>query len=391
MTVEELFCPVCGSSLGGRFCSSCGADSAGPPTTAASVTPVVPTSNRLLTVGIREGLRERLGFSLVAVLAAVAGLLMALALGTVVIRGGNQSLWAIVVVGVILMGLGLACSLVLRLMARPRNPEVVKKFMPFATILAVAGVLLVVAGRVAITLQDTYSVNQYDQGSATLSTSLAWWPYLLGAALFLALWIVPGLQGRPFLLGAGLTTFASAVTGFVYVRTNDFTIRYATSGESTPNPLAFGSQTIFRSAFWVALALGVAFLVVAVMFDWLGWRGLATPFVVAGILTGGNGAIGKLTEGSIPSIMLGTSFVVVVILVGVLGGRRATTWLGGLALGPAIVVLVVKLLGSHPDHVSAGLLFGAAALFVALAAGVAFLLGPKVRSRYSAIASARRA
>lgn len=331
-------------------------------------------SNPIMTVGLVQSVRERLGFTTTGVLSANAAFLLSIALLAMFAGGDEPSPWAIVAVGVILGFGGWGISLALRFVADQKFPGSMAQFVPFATVMAVAGTTLAVIGIAIASVEDSRSV----------STSVAWWPYLLLSVLLLGLWLAPGLQGRPFILGSSLLTFTWAVTGLVAVIANERELKYSAESFLSTDGYYYNPQDVFRSASAAGLFIGIIFLLTVLTFDWLGWRGLATPFLVAGVTATLMGAFGIASNASVLSILFLAVCIVMVILVGVLGRRKATVWLGGVLLAPALIVACVRLLGDDPNHIVVAIFVAIVGIAVLVASGVAYLYGPAIMAKYDA-------
>jgi hypothetical protein len=393
------FCPSCGTPLSARFCGSCGADSAvfatpaaaplrpdqeSPPAPGPPAAPTAETrkTNSILTAGLRECLHTRLGLSLVGVLAADSAALITLAVTGAILSGDNPSPWLVFFTGLALVVFGWGGSLALRLIVQRRVSRALPRFIPFFTVTAVLGVLVGISGLVVAVRGDSYSPSE----------SLAWWPLLLAAAVLIVLWAVPGLQGRPFMLGTGLVVLAWGVTSFVGVTTSDGQFDFYSSSRPRSSDVAqFDPHSLLKAASLTAFLVGVAYLLIVLVADWFDWRGLATPFIVAGIISAASGAIGLLQDPSLAWALPFVAFAIGLMLVGVFGQRKASTWLGGLALAPALIILVTRMLGRSPERIQLTLLWGSAGLLV-LAAAVAWSIwGPTIMAKYAKRADKRRA
>ena len=164
------------------------------------------------TDGFRRSLVARPPLTMAGVLAAVAGALLATA--TLVVLGitDDPRPWAVVALGMVLMGVGWAAALLLTLFsgtdtgngAGHRAAELI----PVGTLMVLFGAPAVAVGLVAQVTRD---------GSSSVQ-SILWWPTLLVALVLLTLWIIPGLQGRPAILASALLFLTSSVAAFVAVQ-----------------------------------------------------------------------------------------------------------------------------------------------------------------------------
>ena len=124
---------------------------------------------------------------------------------------------------------------------------------------------------------------------------------------------------------------------------------------------------------YLSLLVGLFLLAAAWALDKDGWLGVATGFVVVGNLafvTGVFGVVGTLESeagGSILVIVAG----VVLATVGSLGGRRLTTWLGGIGVTVGLVALISSFYDSFDDAVPFGI--AAAVVGVVVIMGVGYV------------------
>lgn len=393
------FCSSCGTPLNARFCGSCGADSVtfatpaaaplrpdqeSPPTSGPTAVPAAEArkTDSILTAGLRECLHTRLGLSLVGVLAANSAALITLAVTGAILSGNNPSPWLVFFTGLALVVFGWGGSLALRLIVQRRVSRALPKFSPFFTVTAVLGVLVGISGLVVAVRGDSYSSSE----------SLAWWPLLLAAAVLVALWIIPGLQGRPFVLGTGLVVLAWGVTSFVGVTTADGPFDFYSSSRPGSSDLTqFDPHSLLRAASLTAFLVGIAYLLIVLAADWFDWRGLATPFLVAGTISAASGAIGLLLDPSLAWTLPFVAFAIGLMLVGVFGQRKASTWIGGLALAPSLIILVTRMLGRSPERIQLTLLWGSAGLLVLAAAVASFIWGPMIMAKYAIHVDKRQA
>ena len=146
------------------------------------------------------------------------------------------------------------------------------------------------------------------------------------------------------------------------------------SGELSSPGLDIGSTTV-QSAYAVLLVAGMALLIGAFLLDRARYHGVATVFVAVAVISVVSGAVGVATElgdvgGAILVGLAGLSLAVV----GHLGERRFTTWLGAVGVPYALIVLVFTIV-SDDNRVGGGILL---ALFGAALVG-ACLLVPQLR------------
>jgi hypothetical protein len=161
-------------------------------------------SRPLLTSGLAEGVHHRAAGGLSGAMAAVAGGLVALGI-TVVALGDDPSPWIVAAVGALLVVLAVAVGLSVRAWVAATGWPV-GPLASVGTVLALGGAGVLVVGIVGVVSEDS------------TSSSIFWWPYLLLAGVLLALWLLPGVQGRPAVLGAGLLALVFAVSACVAVQ-----------------------------------------------------------------------------------------------------------------------------------------------------------------------------
>jgi hypothetical protein len=317
-------------------------------------------------------LSQRPPLSLAGVLAAVAGALVAIAIITLLGVSDDPSPWLLVVLALVVTGGGWAVGiLVTALTDWGRRSDRFTELVPFGSVMAVIGSLALVLGIVA-----TQTVDASDAPS----TSLVWWPTAVVALILVALWLVPGLQGRPVVLATGLLLGTWSLAGLVAVQVGTSDHR-STQFVDPQGPVSiapfFGFAQPFallgdaiRAASIAAFGAGVAFLLIAAIVDRFGLPGLGTPLIVAGVVAGASGASGVFPDQAVLRALVPLLLVALVVAVGVLGGRKATTWLGAVVGVGAIIQLALALLGDDPSAGAAAALiglFGVLALVGALA------------------------
>jgi hypothetical protein len=195
---------------------------------------------------------------------------------------------------------------------------------------------------------------------------------ILAAAELVLFLAVPGLSGRPFLLGLALALVAlalSALVGGGPDTVEDPFVVDGPDGEDAIDPLGFGSS--FFQATTTLLVVGGAYLGVAALLDHRGFRRLATPFVFVGAAAAIAGAYGTAVElDETGNAVLVTVVGAVLVAVAAAGARRASMWLGvGLVAAGALAFT-----GSIADD-SATLGGFLVLIAAALIGGVGFLLG----------------
>ena len=120
-----------------------------------------------------------------------------------------------------------------------------------------------------------------------------------------------------------------------------------------PAPFAsFGSIGLgdgLQAAGFVAFGIGLALLVLAALADRVRLPGLGTPLIVVGVIGGSLGAWAIVPDQAVLRALLPLLVIAIAMAVGVLGSRKATTWLAALAGVSALGQLALALLGSDPE------------------------------------------
>src|SRR5690606_37122109 len=131
----------------------------------------------------------------------------------------------------------------------------------------------------------------------------------------------------------------------------------APSAVEAPDPTTLGMLT---------LVLGVAYLVIARVLDGSGRHGTATPFAMATLpllVTAPLFLPGELQEAG--TGLLSVAIGLALAINGAVSGRRATTWVGGAAVGVGTAVFLVDM---PEDATIGGMLFLAAGIGLVFAA-----------------------
>jgi hypothetical protein len=140
---------------------------------------------------------------------------------------------------------------------------------------------------------------------------------ILAALLLIAAWALPGLRGRPLMLGAGAVAIVLWLTTF--------------GGDSSSDTdlFDFGVDDFIGGKAFIYVLVGIAFLAMVWWLDEHGYRGVGTSLVVAALLAAAL-AVLKVVQnlGSTGSALLLTIAGLAVAVVGDHGQRRATTWFG---------------------------------------------------------------
>jgi hypothetical protein len=278
--------------------------------------------------------RERPKLSPPGALCAGAGALVALAAFVAAVDGSGDVSKA---VGAALEALVIAIAYVVIF----RYPK------PFAPA-AIAAASLAVPFLFGSLLQD-----RLDDGKLTAFA-------LLTTAAWIAMFFLPGMRGRPWL--QGLALYGVVVTMMVVT-------------SSTSSPFADAEQVgtdLVTEASALALILGAGYLVIGAILDRRARRGIATPFVAVGIVAAVTGALGVAADLSdLGGIALFGGVGVTVFVVGAIGDRRGSTWLGAAGITLAGIALVAKIVESDdtPEGPVVALLLVLVAAVMILVAG----------------------
>lgn len=140
---------------------------------------------------------------------------------------------------------------------------------------------------------------------------------VLAAVLLIAAWALPGMRGRPLLLGAGAVALVLALTTF---------------GNNTADGTEvfdLGPADVIGGEAWLFVIVAVAFLAMVWWLDENGFHGVGTSLVVAAILATAFGVLKVVQDlGSTGAALLLAAAGLAVAVVGDHGQRRATTWFG---------------------------------------------------------------
>jgi Protein of unknown function (DUF2510) len=138
----------------------------------------------------------------------------------------------------------------------------------------------------------------------------------LAAVLLVAAWILPGMRGRPLMLGAGAVAFVLALT--------------TVSEPSTDTELFdLGAADVIGGQSWLFVLAGIAFLAMVWWLDARGYQGVGTSLVAAAILATALAVVKVVQDlGSTGAALLLVVAGLAVSAVGDHGQRRASTWFG---------------------------------------------------------------
>jgi hypothetical protein len=213
--------------------------------------------------------------------------------------------------------------------------------------------------------------------------------YLLTMASYLLLYVFGWTKGRAVLLAGVLIFFASWVAFEVGGTGSGNAIPFQGEISSSSSSSSFGlggsssSTTSFSSdrdttdsSAAAALIVGLVFLGAGAALDRRGYAGAATPFVAVGAFETLAGAI---ILGGNDSLLLGGLLAIASgAVVGLVGGhgdrRRATTWIGVLAVFGGCVAVIADIAPSSAAAVG-GIAFGFALILGSIAWWLAPVLG----------------
>ena len=205
--------------------------------------------------------------------------------------------------------------------------------------------------------------------------------YLLTLVSYVVLYLTSWTKGRAIFLAGALLAFASWATFEVADSSSNIVpFQSELSTSSGSNNFGLSQQQSFATqddttdaTATVAMCIGLVFLAVGAALDRKRYEGAATPFVAIGAL---ETLVGAIVLGGNDSVLLGGLLAVGAgAIVGLVGGRgdrrRATTWIGVLAVFGGCVAVLIDI---APDS-SAGV--GLIALGFAVVLGaVAYRLAP---------------
>jgi hypothetical protein len=186
--------------------------------------------------------------------------------------------------------------------------------------------------------------------------------FLAGTLLVLASWLAFEVAGSG---GAQLTPFGNGSS------TSNGT--FGSSSSSSSVSLAGDSGNVDAAAA-VTMLLGLAYLAFGAAFDSRRWAGLATPFVAVGAYETITGAV--LLGAQDSTLTAGVLAIGAGVIVGFVASRgenrRATTWIGALAVLGGMVAIIADL---APGSAAVG---GIAVAFALALGAVAVVLAPRL-------------
>jgi hypothetical protein len=223
-------------------------------------------------------------------------------------------------------------------------------------------------------------------GSGSLGKGELRGVYLLSLVCYAVLYLATWTKGRAIFLAGVLLAFASwaafevgdsssGVVPFQSEITSGASGTSGTSGTSSGLDFATEDDTTDATA-TVALVIGLVFLGAGALLDRRGYAGAATPFVAVGAIETLAGAI--VLGGNDSLLLAGFLAIAAGAVVGLVGGhgdrRRATTWIGVLAVFGGCVAIIVDIAPSSAAAVG-GIAFGFALALGSIAWWLAPVLG----------------
>ena len=251
--------------------------------------------------------------------------------------------------------------------------------------LATAGVVASALGVAPLVFFATFDQNDFPPFDVDLILGVS-------AVTWLVLYVVPPSRGHSFYLGAGLLGLwlylLEAVEGLFsspFDVFSAFAFGFSPGFESSdptdllepsPFPPTDDPFTSFdppdpTTLGILSLAVAGVFLAAAVILDRRGRRGMATPFVLAGIVIA-PAAILILAD-DLNELGTGLAFALLGVAFGAGGaitGRRWTTWFGGALVVQGLAVLAAELAGDDASATEVGIILMVFGL-IAVGGGIA--------------------
>ena len=211
---------------------------------------------------------------------------------------------------------------------RPESPRPSSATTTRGRRLAIAAVLIVaIAYAVRLGVQSQPEIRSAAVGAvvigipglalAATGSETGGGTLVLAAVLLLAAWALPGMRGRPLMLGAGAVALVAALT--------------AVGGDTAGSGelFDFAAADFIGGMAWLFIAAAVVLLAMVWWLDAHGYRGVGTSLVVAALLASAL-AVVKVVEdlGSTGAALLLALAGLAVAAVGDHGDRRASTWFG---------------------------------------------------------------
>ena len=287
------------------------------------------TAPRSFLDGLGPEARSRPAVDLSVALAGVSGVVLAAGIATAILGDSDTSRTREMVAAVVIVALAYVVRLRISGHRELRS--------------AAVGAALVGIPGLAVGLTDAAGGGA---GGGTL---------VLAAVSLIAAWMLPGLRGRPVLLGAGAIAIVLALT--------------TVGGETSSDLFGFGVSDFIGGYSWLFVLVAVAFLAAVWWLDANAYHGIATSLVVAALLATAL-AVLKVVDnfGSTGAAFLVAVAGVVVAFVGDHGDRRASTWFGvGVASIGIVAAVVSTLTPTTAEETAASLVIAGVVLYAVAA------------------------
>ena len=282
-TVDPL-----GATVSVPFATPTGGTVAEPLGTSSQTTSTASTSVRSMLDRLGPDTRERPATRLTIALAGVGGVAAAAGIATAIIGDNADGRPRKIVAAVVVVVIAYAARLGVKSQAELRSAAV------GAAVVGIPGLAT--------------AITNGDHVGGTL---------VLAAVLLIAAWVLPGMRGRPLLLGAGAVALVFALT----------TVTNNTSGNT--QLFGLGVADFIGGKSWLFVIAAVVLLGMVWWLDAHGYYGIATSLIVAALVATSL-AVLKVVEslGSTGAAVLVALTGLAVAIVGDHGQRRASTWFG---------------------------------------------------------------
>ncbi|MEP7203567.1 MAG: DUF2510 domain-containing protein [Ilumatobacteraceae bacterium] len=296
------------------------------PTAGAPAAPSA-TSSRAFLDGLGLDARERLPVQMSIALAGVGGAVAAVGIaGAIVGDGGVDNRARTIPAAVVLVVLAYAVRLGVKAQPELRSAAVGAAFVGIPAVAA--------------------AITSGGDGGGTM---------LLAAVLLIAAWALPGMRGRPLMLGAGAIAIVLALT------------TVGGNSSSSTDLFDLGPADFIGGQTWIFVIVGIAFLAMVWWLDDNDFRGVGTSLVVAALLATAL-AVLKVVQnlGSTGGALLLAVAGLAVAVVGDHGQRRASTWFGvAVAAIGTVAVLFSAIDATTTTEVATTLFLSGAVLVIA--------------------------
>lgn len=167
------------------------------------------------------------------------------------------------------------------------------------------------------------------------------------AILLLGGWALPGFKGRPVFFALGLLALVTMIAA-AFARSGP---RSRFGRSNVFEDVLFEIEDIIQFQSWVFLVLGVLLLGAMWQLDRLGFRGVATGVALSALLSSIIGlTLFVIVEPNPGGAVLVIAIGLLASVIGALGQRRVTLWLGALIFAQALGLLLALII--EPDDLS---------------------------------------